>query len=252
MNPMRETVRDRDRRMKNRRIGGNDGMRDLLISICPAAIWCIVALETGIAVLLFLHAGRHREPVPFLGGILTAGLILDAAVIGLGSVLPESVLASVSPARFVAHGLLIPLILPICAYAMKLKKPVLIGVWILTGLLMIAGVAEAVATVLERQEFAGVVRYVSGGSTPAWASAVSSILSFGTVVPMMAAGIAVWIRRKNPHLFLAGFLMFVFAALGPATGNMDLLFFLSMFGELLMVLFLYFCSRRLSKERAAC
>ena len=33
--------------------------------------------------------------------------------------------------------------------------------------------------------------------------------------------------------------MFVFAALGPATGNMDLLFVISMFGELFMILFYY-------------
>ena len=38
---------------------------------------------------------------------------------------------------------------------------------------------------------------------------------------------------------ITGLLMFVFAALGPATGNMDLLFVISMFGELFMVLFYY-------------
>ena len=61
---------------------------------------------------------------------------------------------------------------------------------------------------------------------------------------MMAAGIIVWIRQKNPHLFLSGFFMFVFVALGPATGYTDLIFFISMFGELLMVLFLYLYCRK--------
>ena len=32
--------------------------------------------------------------------------------------------------------------------------------------------------------------------------------------------------------------------LGPATGNMDLIFFISMFGELFMVLFLYLYAER--------
>ena len=70
-----------------------------------------------------------------------------------------------------------------------------------------------------------------------------------TVNPMMISGIIVWIKQKNPHLFLSAFLMFVFSALGPATGNSDLIFFISMFGELLMVLFLYYCSRRLSGQK---
>jgi hypothetical protein len=37
--------------------------------------------------------------------------------------------------------------------------------------------------------------------------------------------------------------MFAFSALGPATGNMDLIFFISMIGEVLMVLFFYLYSR---------
>ena len=32
--------------------------------------------------------------------------------------------------------------------------------------------------------------------------------------------------------------MFAFSALGPATGNADLIFYISMYGELLMVIFL--------------
>ena len=54
------------------------------------------------------------------------------------------------------------------------------------------------------------------------------MLSFGTVVPLMLVGIYVWIRQKTPHLFLSGFLMFFFSAVGPATGNTDLIFFISM------------------------
>ena len=215
-------------------------MRDFLISICPVAIWCIVACEAAVAVLLLVRYIKSKQPVALLSFLLTLGLILDAALIGLGSVLPAEVLKAVSP-----------LIIPICGYALRLKKPVMIGVWAATGLLMCAGVAQAVATVLELREIAGVVRYASSAATPAWADTVSRVLSFGTVIPMMVAGIIVWIRRKNPHLFLSGFLMFAFSALGPATGNSDLIFFISMFGELLMVLFLYFYVLRECGKKAA-
>ena len=219
-------------------------MREFFITICSMAIWFIVAAEGLIAALLFFQAKRHSQPVALWSGVLTIGLILDAAIIGLGTALPESTLTAISPARFIAHGLLIPLIFPIFAYALKLKKAVIIGVWVVTGLLMIGGVAQALATVLEKREIAGVVRLTSGTDTPKWADIISRVLSFGTVIPMMIAGILVWIKQKNPLLFLSGFLMFVFSALGPATGNSDLIFFISMFGELLMVLFLYLYSRK--------
>ena len=219
-------------------------MREFFITICSMAIWFIVAAEGLIAALLFFQAKRHSQPVALWSGVLTIGLILDAAIIGLGTALPESTLTAISPARFIAHGLLIPLIFPIFAYALKLKKPVIIGVWVVTGLLMIGGVAQALATVLEKREIAGIVRLASGTDTPKWADIISRVLSFGTVIPMMIAGIIVWIRQKNPHLFLSGFFMFVFSALGRATGNSDLIFFISMFGELLMVLFLYLYSRK--------
>ena len=223
-------------------------MRDFLISICPVTIWVIVVLEVLIAALLFASGKKKKQPLAFWAGILTLGLILDAALIGLGTSLPADVLRAVSPVRFIAHGLLIPLLFPVCGYALKLKKPAMTVIWILMVLLMIAGAAQAVVTKLELRELAGVLRYAAGEGTPRWAEAVSRVLSFGTVIPLMIVGVIVWIKQKNPHLFLAGFFMFAFSALGPATGNTDLIFFISMFGELLMVLFLYlFLANKSSK-----
>ena len=224
-------------------------MRAFLINICPTAIWCIVACEALIAVLLFAHAARKKSKVAFWSGVLTLGLILDAAIIGLGSVLPQSTLSEISPIRFIAHGLLIPLLFPICAYALNFRKLPMVLVWMFTVLVMAFGVAQALVTVLEPKELAGVVRYAAGEGTPRWAEAISRVLSFGTVIPMMIVGIIVWIKEKTPHLFLSGLLMFAFSALGPATGNADLIFFISMFGELLMVLFLYLYARAKTRRR---
>lgn len=224
-------------------------MRAFLINICPTAIWCIVACEALIAVLLFAHAVRKKSKVAFWSGVLTLGLILDAAIIGLGSVLPQSTLSEISPIRFIAHGLLIPLLFPICAYALNFRKLPMVLVWMFTVLVMAFGVAQALVTVLEPKELAGVVRYAAGEGTPRWAEAISRVLSFGTVIPMMIVGVIVWIKEKTPHLFLSGLLMFVFSALGPATGNADLIFFISMFGELQMVLFLYLYARAKTRRR---
>ena len=225
-------------------------MRAFLLDICPIAIWCIVAGEAVVAALLLIHAVRKKSKVALWSGVLTLGLILDAAIIGLGSVMPPETLQAISPARFIAHGLLIPLLFPICGYALNLKKPVMTVVWIVTALIMIAGVAQAIATKLVPETIANVMRFKAGKDTPGWANTISMALSFGTVIPMMIAGIIVWIKEKTPHLFLSGFLMFAFSALGPATGNTDLIFFISMFGEILMVLFLYLYARAKTKRRA--
>ena len=214
-------------------------MRNILMSICPIAIWCIVILEAVIAYLLFRQWQKKKQMIALLSFLVTIGLIIDALIIGLGSALNGDLLAAISPIRFIAHGLLIPLLFPVCGYALNLKESIMRIIWIVTGLLMAAGAAEGACTVLELKEMAGVVRYVSGEATPGWANLISMILSFGTVIPMMIIGVIVWLRQKTPYLFLSGFIMFVFSALGPATGNADLIFFISMFGELFMVLFLH-------------
>lgn len=219
-------------------------MRDLLLNICPAAIWVIIICESIIAVLLLRQWNKNKQTLALLTFFVSAGLILDAVIIGLGSVIQQEVLRTISPARFIAHGVLIPLLFPICGYALDLKKPVMRVVWILTALLMAAGAAQAFSTVLEPREIAGVVRYTASEDTPKWADMISKLLSFGTVIPMMIVGVIIWGRQKTPSLFLSGFLMFVFSALGPATGNIDLIFFISMFGELFMVLFLYLYAKR--------
>lgn len=155
---------------------------------------------------------------------------------------------TLSQIRFVSHGALIPLIFPICAYALDLKKVWLKVVWIFTGVLVVLGIAEGFAVELVVKDAANIIRYASGDGTPAWAEAVSGVLSYGTVIPLMIVGIIVWVKQKTPKLFLSGFLMFLFSALGPATGNFDLIFFISMFGEALMTLFFYLYAEHNSKH----
>jgi hypothetical protein len=102
---------------------------------------------------------------------------------------------------------------------------------------MIAGAVSGFMTELEISQVAGITRCLSSESTPAFAEKFLRVLSYGTVVPLIISGIFVWIKQKTPALFLAGFLMFAFSALGPATGNFDLIFMIGMFGELFMILF---------------
>lgn len=214
-------------------------MRDLLIKICEPSIWIIVLVEALISITLIRDAIVTKKSISFFSFFFTLGLIFDAIIIGIGTVLAREAIYAISPIRFIAHGVLIPLLLPICGYALKLKRKFMIIVWAVTIILMIFGIAEALATDLEVIELAGVVRCASTDDTPDWAKTISTLLSFGTVIPMMIAGIIAWIRQGNQYLFLSGVFMFAFSALGPATGNTDLIFFISMFGELFLILFLF-------------
>jgi len=220
-------------------------MRDFLLASCPILLWVITAFQALILALSLRAYRREKKPLFLLTALVALGLFYDALILSLGGVMGDSpALTALSRMRFVAHGALIPLLFPICAYALDFRRPWKTLVWVFTGLLIVLGIAEGFATDLSLQQVAGIVRYTSGDGTPGWAKAVSGILSYGTVVPLILAGIAVWIKQKTPLLFLSGFLMFLFSALGPATGNFDLIFFISMFGEVCMALCFLLYARR--------
>ena len=223
-------------------------MRDFLLRICPIALWVIAAIELAIMLLALKGSGKGKKPLHLLTALVCFGLFYDALIIALGSFLGEGALfLFLSRLRFVFHGALIPLLFVICAYALGFNKRWKTIVWVFTGVLIVLGIAEGFATELSVQRVAEVLRCKAGDGTPAWATAVSSILSYGTVIPLIVAGIVVWIKQKTPALFLAGFLMFAFSALGPATGNFDLIFFISMFGEVCMALFFLIYARQREK-----
>ncbi len=221
-------------------------MKAFLTASCPVAVWIITALELLFVILALRGWFRKKEPLYLLTALVAFGLFYDALILSLGTVMRDGqALAALSRMRYVAHGALIPLLFPICAYALNFNKTWKTVVWIFTGVLIAAGVAEGFATELDLREVAGLVRYASGDGTPGWANAVSGVLSYGAVVPLILAGVVVWIRQKTPLLFLTGFLMFAFSALGPATGNFDLIFYISMFGEVCMALcFLLYAKKR--------
>ena len=193
-------------------------MRDFFLTNGPTLVWAITALHLLFTILAFSRFGRTKEPLYLLIGCVAFGLFYDALVQALGGALGEgSLLAWLSRFRFVFHGALIPLLFPICAYGLNY---------------------------LVTEKMAGILRYKSGDGTPDWARGVSYLLAFGTIIPVILAGIAAWIRQKTPLLLLAGVLMFAFAALGPATGNMDLNFLITMIGEMFLALFFLLYARR--------
>ena len=222
-------------------------MKAFLFASCPIMLWVITALEVVFTVLLFSRYLKTKNLIYLLSGLICVGLTYDALILALGSFLTEgALLLALSRMRYVLHGGLIPLIFLICAYALNFKGFWKTVAWVFTGILIALGIADGCVRTIGAVTVAGICRYASVAA-PAWAEIVNSLLTFGTVIPMMVAGIFVWVKQKTPFLFLSAFLMFAFSGLGAAC--LELMFYISMYGELLMALFLYLYA--LKKDKMA-
>ena len=183
-------------------------MLEILYASCPIMLWVITLAELIFTYLLISHYTKTKNIIFLLSGLICVGLTYDALALALGSFMTEGkALLAISRLRYVFHGGLIPLIFTICAYALNFKGIWKKAAWILTGVLIVLGVADGCIRVIGPVEVAGICRYASV-SAPAWAEIVNSLLTFGTVIPMMVAGVVVWVKQKTPHLFLSAFLMF--------------------------------------------
>ena len=211
-------------------------MRGFLIGNGPLVVAVLLVVEAAVLVgLLRLNRGR-KSPLVLCMALVTVGLLFDGVVILLGRYLPEGLLRALSRGRYLFHGLCMPLLLMITAYALGAKAKVAKVFWILAGALMAAGALAGLLTKLDVVDFAGFVRCTAAESTPRWADRYLSVLSVAMVIPLILGGIWLMIQKKGPFLFLSGLCMFAFSALGPATGNIDLIFLIGMIGEALMVL----------------
>ena len=212
-------------------------MREFLFASCPVMLWVITVVELVFTVLLFSRYAKTKNLIFLLSGLICVGLTYDALILALGSVMTEgAALMALSRLRYVFHGGLIPLIFLICAYALDFKGFWKLAAWVFTGILIVLGIADGCVRQIGATTVAGICRYASVYA-PAWAEIVNSLLTFGTVIPMMVAGIVVWVKQKTPHLFLSAFLMFLFSGLGAAC--LELMFYISMYGEVLMTAFFY-------------
>ena len=208
-------------------------------------LWVITLAELVFTVLLFTRYARTKNIIFLLSGMICFGLTYDALALALGSFMAEGpLLLAISRMRYVFHGGLIPLIFAICAYALDFKGAWKVAAWVFTGVLIALGIADGCIRQIGVETVAGICRYKSVYA-PAWAEIVNSLLTFGTVIPMMIAGVVVWVKQKTPHLFLSAFLMFLFSGLGAAC--LELMFYISMYGELLMALFLYYYAMHKTK-----
>ncbi len=223
-------------------------MRNFLIGNGPLVVGTLLLVEASVLVLLLREHRASKAPMVLCMALVTAGLLFDGAVILLGRWLPEGFLKVLSMGRYLFHGLCMPLLLMISVYALGLKGTAVKVFWGLAAVLMALGAAAGLMTKLNVVDFAGFVRCTGSDATPKWADSYLSILSVAMVIPLILVGVWLMIKKKGPFLFLSGLFMFAFSALGPATGNVDLIFLIGMIGEMLMVLFFLLHAKKAAKK----
>ena len=224
-------------------------MREFLINYGFLFLWTISVIELILTSILFSDYRKKSDPVIICMAILGVGICFDAFTLAAGSKLMIPLLQVLSRGRFILHGLLIPVILAICAFGAPFYKRMRIVTLVVTSILMIAGGAagcfrELDKVVLNEGMVSEIVRYASVSPKDSWMELVNKALSYGTIIPLILTGIWITIKHKTPSILLAGILMLVFSMLGPLTGNTDLIFLLSMFGELSMLLFFMIFEKR--------
>ena len=222
-------------------------MRDFLIGNGPLVVGVLLLVEAVVLVCLLREYKRTKAPMVLCMALVTMGLLFDGAVILLGRWLPEGLLRTLSVGRSLFHGLCMPLLLMITVYALGGNGKVAKVFWAVAAVLMAVGGVAGLLTKLDVVDFAGFLRCTGSDATPKWADSYLSVLSVAMVVPLILGGIWLMIQKKGPFLFLSGLFMFAFSALGPATGNVDLIFLIGMIGEALMVLFFLLHAKKTAK-----
>ncbi len=228
-------------------------MRNLLISVMGPVLWIMAVTEIFSVYGMFsLYRKDKEKSIPLVVGIICIGLFYDALILALGVFLkPGSAFQILSQFRYILHLTLIPLLFPVIAMSLGLKGKLLKAVWAVTAAVIVLGLVAGCLVATESRTVGAVTRYAQADGTPGWVDGIMQFLDIFPVFLMIGAGIFILIRRRNPHMLLAGAFMLLFTMLGIFLGKdpggdktKSLMFFISMFGEAFMVFFLYRFSKR--------
>lgn len=217
-------------------------MMQTVLVAAPVALWGMAAIYMILFFLfLKLAQGEPKHPVPLLMAGVAFGLCYDAVVLGLGAFLGDTKLLRIlSYPRYVLHGAMVPLLIPICAHALEADRMVLKAVGLVTAVLALLGVYTGCRTRLKALDFAGITRFIADSErTPKWVGTLMPVLSILPTIILIVCGIVLWKKKGRKELTLSGLLMLFFSGIGPATGHLAETFLFSMFGELGMMIWFW-------------
>lgn len=213
-------------------------MRDFLIENGQLIAVAVAGVEALLMVILLILFCAKKKAAIFLMFLIALGITFDAAVTAFGTSFSDTLLDVLSKGRYVAHGLLLPLTVTVCAYVLNWEYSIGMKIsWFLSIVLGAGGGAAGWFRETKLTSFASITRYAPTDTSPEWAEMVGKYLPIAMVVLLILTGLVTVIRKKNPCILLGGLCMLGFSLLGPITHNTDLIFLISMFGEVLLLFF---------------
>ena len=229
-------------------------MRQILIASMAPVLWLLTLFDVYAVFKMFRQYRAKKKIISLIVAIMCIGLLYDSLCLALGAFLKESsALKFFSQFRYIFHLTMIPLIFPICAYSLNAGPVIRKTVWAVTALVIVAGLVAGILIKTEPRTIGAITRYAEAEGNPAWIDGIVSFLDMFPVFLMIGVGVFLF-KKKNPNMFFAGFFMLLFTLLGIFFGKdpggdrtKSLMFYISMFGEGLMV---YFFWRFIEKEAA--
>ena len=234
-------------------------MRELLIKTMGPVLWIMVIGEAVAIYRMFRQYSRDRtNRIPLLVGIMCIGLFYDALILALGVFLKEgAALKWLSQFRYIFHLTMIPLLFPVIALALGCREKLQRTIDAATAVVILIGLVAGIKVATEARTVGAVTRYAESELTPGWVDTIIQFLDIFPVFLMIGAGVYLIIKKKDWNMFFAGAFMLLFTMLGIFLGKdpggdktQSLMFYISMFGEALMVFFLWRFSEKKRDEAA--
>lgn len=216
------------------------GFRDFFETIAFGSVIVCTILYVLIFALSIREYFKIKRLVFILLMIECIGFIYDGLIMLIGTKLSDDTLKGTNIVRYILHGILVPILISFTGYALQFRRDKLYVNWVITIICIILGLAAGFCTKMKvEDDFGNLKRCGIHEDTPSWVNSIDTVMNIGSVIYMIIAGIILLVIKREFFYFLAGLIMLIFSAIGPASGNSDLNFLLSVYGEILMMIFLF-------------
>ena len=220
---------------------GSEATANLLQRSAIPAFWVVACVLILFMVLMFNTYKKTNEKLFLLVGAFAFGLFYEAFVLALGSTLGEGLLILIlTRVRYILYGILVPVLLLVSAFALDLQGKWLKAAWISAGIFMLLGVVGGSVVDLTPKTDEELFRYAVV-SPAIWETVVHCVVYFGTALVLLGTGVAIWVKWETPRLLIAGLLML--ACVAASVFLRDAGVFVSVFGQIMVLLFLYLYAR---------
>ena len=206
-------------------------IRDFLINNGFFITIGVIAFDFVMFLFLSLIARKRGSGMARLMAFFALGMALESATLLSGSVFTEGeILFWINKGRYMLHGLLMALFLPIATYAMDPITKGKVLIWILTLPFIAGGVALGYFLQLEPVQVAYMLRYAISDETISWLKIAYHVICIWGIIPLLLCGLYIKNREKNISLIFIAIFMIIFSVIGPVTKSFGVNFLIMELG----------------------